>query len=69
MNKAWVFLVGGIVLILVGVLWVLQGSNALGQTGGMNGKSQWLVIGVVVAVIGVGLAAFGARGLRAGRGR
>ena len=69
MNKAWVFLIGGVVLVLVGLLWVLQGSNALGQTGGMNGKSQWLVIGVVVAVIGVGLVTFGARGLRAGRGR
>ena len=67
MNRAWVFLVGGVVLTLVGLLWVLQGSNALGQSGGMNGKSQWLVIGVIVAVVGLALIAFGTRRLRAGR--
>ena len=64
MNKAWAFLVGGVVLLLVGVLWCLQGSGSMGQTGGMNGKSQWLVIGVIVAVIGLLLVGFGVRGLR-----
>jgi hypothetical protein len=30
----------------------------------MNGKSQWLVIGVIVAVLGLLLVGFGVRGLR-----
>ena len=64
MNKAWAFLVGGVVLVLVGLLWSLQGSGSMGQTGGMNGKSQWLVIGVIVAVLGLLLVVFGVRGLR-----
>jgi len=67
MNKAWAFLIGGGVLVLVGLLWCLQGSGALGQTGGMNGKSQWLVIGVIVAVLGLILVVVGNRGLRTGR--
>ena len=64
MNKAWAFLVGGVVLVLVGLLWSLQGSGSMGQTGGMNGKSQWLVIGVIVAALGLLLVVFGVRGLR-----
>ena len=67
MNKAWVFLIGGVVLFLVGLLWCLQGSGSMGQTGGMNGKSQWLVIGVIVAVLGVILVVIGIRGLRTSR--
>ncbi len=67
MNKAWAFLIGGVVLLLVGLLWCLQGSGSLGQSGGMNGKSQWLVIGVIVAVLGLILVVLGIRSLRASR--
>ena len=67
MNKAWAFLIGGVVLVLVGLLWCLQGSGSLGQTGGMNGKSQWLVIGVIVAVLGLVLIVLGIRARRTSR--
>ena len=45
----------GVLLLLVGVLWTLQG---LGYVGGsvMSGVTLWAVIGPVVAVVGVGLA-------------
>jgi hypothetical protein len=33
----------------------------------MNGKSQWLVIGVIVAVLGLILVVLGIRSLRASR--
>lgn len=63
----WARVIGGVLLILVGVLWVLQGSGALGATGGMNGQSQWTLIGAVVAIVGVVLLVGGITKLRAGR--
>jgi len=69
MNKAWMFLIVGVVLVLLGLLWCLQGSGSMGQTGGMNGKSEWLVIGVIVAALGLILVALGIRGLRTSRPR
>jgi hypothetical protein len=62
--KVWISVVGGVLLFLVGALWILQGSGATGGSGGMNGKSQWLIIGLVVAVAGLLLLAGGVRKLR-----
>ena len=42
----------GIVLVLVGGLWVLQGLDVLGGDGGMNGESLWVVIGALVLIAG-----------------
>ncbi|WP_426592423.1 hypothetical protein ACPPVS_11610 [Cellulomonas sp. McL0617] len=67
MTMVWARVIGGVLLILVGVLWVLQGSGALGATGGMNGQSQWTLIGAVVAIVGVVLLVGGITKLRAGR--
>lgn len=64
MNKVWIRVVGGALLLLIGVNWCLQGSGAYGMKGGMNGESQWLVIGLVVAVVGLVLLVSGVRGLR-----
>jgi hypothetical protein len=63
----WVRLGGGILLLLVGGVWSLQGAGAVGGDA-MSGKSQWLVIGVVVALVGVFLIVGGVRKLRAGQG-
>jgi hypothetical protein len=41
----------GIILILAGLLWILQGTNVLGGSA-MSGKSEWLYIGVAVAIVG-----------------
>lgn len=46
--------VAGLLLMLVGIVWVLQGANVLGGSV-MSGQSQWLYIGIVVAVVGAGL--------------
>ncbi|GAA2471580.1 hypothetical protein [Terrabacter carboxydivorans] len=50
----------GVLLVLVGALWTLQG---LGYVGGsvMSGVTLWAVIGPIVAVAGLGLALSGAR--------
>jgi hypothetical protein len=50
----------GVLLILVGGLWLLQGLNVLGGSA-MSGSSLWAVVGPVVAVIGVVLIVVGLR--------
>ncbi len=47
----------GIIAVLVGLLWVLQGSNVIGGSV-MSGKSMWLWVGAVVAIAGLVLAAW-----------
>jgi hypothetical protein len=61
--RVWMRVVGGVLLLLIGGLWILQGSGATGDSGGMNGKGQWLVIGAVVAVVGLVLLVAGIRRL------
>ena len=50
----------GAVLVIVGALWFLQGIDVLGGSG-MSGKTLWVVIGAVVALVGVGIGAAGLR--------
>jgi len=42
----------GIILILLGGGWILQGSNVLAGSV-MSGQSQWLYIGIVVLIVGL----------------
>ena len=44
----WSKLIGGIVLVLVGVFWMLQGLNVI-QGYLMSGQTTFFVVGVVVA--------------------
>jgi hypothetical protein len=41
----------GVVLILVGVVWTLQGLDVMGGSG-MSGNALWAVVGPVVALVG-----------------
>ena len=41
----------GAILMLIGVVWALQGLNVIGGSF-MTGQTQWLVIGVVCAIVG-----------------
>ncbi len=44
----------GVLLILVGIVWILQGVNILlGSV--MSGQIQWAILGLLAAVIGAGL--------------
>ena len=49
----WVGRIIGIVLVLVGGLWALQGLGVVGGSA-MTGSTAWLVIGLVT--VGMGLA-------------
>ena len=44
----------GVLLILIGIVWILQGINVLPGSF-MTGQMQWAVYGAIAVVIGVAL--------------
>ncbi|HEY5438982.1 MAG TPA: hypothetical protein VIJ99_08765 [Acidimicrobiales bacterium] len=50
----WVRGVVGLVFGLVGIVWILQGTNVV-HGSGMSGHGGYAVLGVVVVLIGVAL--------------
>ena len=50
----WLKVIGGIVLMLVGVLWMLQGLNVI-QGYLMSGQTTFFVVGIVLALVGAWL--------------
>jgi cytochrome bd-type quinol oxidase subunit 2 len=59
MRVVWIII--GVLAILAGVTWTLQGLDLLGQSGGMNGQTMWAIIGPIVAVVGLLLLIMGIR--------
>ena len=57
-KPLWV--VVGVVLMLLGVLFGLQGLNVV-HGSGMSGQAFWAVAGPVIALVGLGLVGAGAR--------
>jgi hypothetical protein len=54
---------GGVVLVIVGAIWALQGFDVIGGSF-MSGDSVWAIVGPVVVVIGLVLAVMGWRRTR-----
>jgi hypothetical protein len=54
----WIWLVIGILAVITGVVWTLQGLNILGGSV-MSGRTIFAVIGPIVALIGLALAGVG----------
>lgn len=50
----------GVMLVVVGLVWMLQGLGVLGGSA-MSGVTLWAVVGPLVAVAGIVLAASGRR--------
>jgi hypothetical protein len=50
----WLGRIIGVVLVLVGGLWTLQGFGIVGGSF-MTGSTVWLVIGLVTVVMGIAL--------------
>lgn len=50
-GPAWVSLVVGSLVALIGLVWIGQGLGLIGG-GFMSGNGMWAVIGLVMAVIG-----------------
>ncbi|WP_203920831.1 hypothetical protein [Rugosimonospora africana] len=61
--KGWVSVVLGVLLVLTGLVWALQGFDVMGGSA-MSGKTMWAVIGPVVAVVGLVLVLLGSRWVR-----
>lgn len=56
----WLWLVLGVIAILIGIVWTLQGLNILGGSA-MSGQMIFVVVGPIVGVIGLLLVIFGLR--------
>ena len=56
MKRMWPFLVPGVILGAVGLVWTLQGINVLGGSA-MSGSPLWATIGPIVLLIGLALIA------------
>jgi len=50
----------GVILILMGGVWILQGFNIL-PVGFMAGQMQYALYGAILAVVGIGLLVFSRR--------
>jgi hypothetical protein len=59
-RMKWVWRILGALLILMGLVWILQGVNVLGGSM-MSGHIQYAILGIVVAAIGIGLEVFANR--------
>ena len=57
-----VLVVVGVVALVVGGVWIGQGSNLIPGSF-MTGNGMWLGIGLVVAVVGLVLLVLGVRGI------
>jgi hypothetical protein len=53
-------LILGVIAIFAGAVWILQGSGVLPGSF-MTGRRMWLIIGIVVAIVGLALAYNGIR--------
>jgi hypothetical protein len=58
--KGWLPMVLGLLALVLGAVWTLQGLDVLGDSV-MSGKQMWAVIGPIVAVIGLVLIVVGVR--------
>ena len=56
MKRIWLFLIPGVILSAVGLVWTLQGINVLGGSA-MSGSPLWATIGPIVLLIGLALIA------------
>ncbi|HVB93070.1 MAG TPA: hypothetical protein VND67_02040 [Acidimicrobiales bacterium] len=62
----WARGVIGLILCLAGVVWIAQGTNALGGSKMMSGHAGYAVLGGIVLVIGLALLGWAWR-IRRGR--
>ncbi len=56
-----IMLIGGVILLLIGGLWTLQGLGIVAGSA-MSGVTLWAIVGPVVALVGVYLLWRGIRG-------
>jgi drug/metabolite transporter superfamily protein YnfA len=60
-KPLWV--VAGVVLVLIGLLWTLQGIDVI-EGSSMSGTTTWSIIGPIVLLVGAFIMSVGIRGRR-----
>ena len=60
-KPLWV--VAGVVLVLLGLLWTLQGLDVI-EGSSMSGTTTWSIIGPIVLLVGAFVMSVGIRGRR-----
>ncbi len=63
----WVLSILGVILVLVGIVWILQGVNVLAGSY-MSGHLQYTGLGIIAAIVGIGLLVWANRRRRATHG-
>jgi hypothetical protein len=58
--RGWLVLALGLLAVVVGAVWTLQGLGYLGGSA-MTGETVWAIVGPVVGVVGLALIGFGLR--------
>ncbi len=56
----WLLDIVGAILALLGIVWILQGTNIL-RVGFMAGQLQYALLGILAAVVGIALIAYANR--------
>lgn len=52
MKRIWAYLVPGVILACVGLVWTLQGLNVMSGSA-MSGSSLWATVGPIVLLVGL----------------
>lgn len=53
----WALTILGVLVVLAGAVWILQGANLLPGSY-MSGNPQWILNGTITDIIGLGLIVF-----------
>jgi uncharacterized membrane protein HdeD (DUF308 family) len=61
--KGWLPFAGGLLALVIGAVWTLQGLNLLGGSV-MSGVTLWAIVGPIVALAGLLLIIFAMRSRR-----
>jgi len=59
-RSSWPWLTGGLLALVLGALWTLQGLDLVGGSA-MSGVTMWAIIGPIVAIAGLILIIIGVR--------
>lgn len=57
-KRSWPFLIPGVILSAVGLVWTLQGLDVL-RGSVMSGSPLWATIGPIVLLVGIALIGIG----------
>ena len=60
-SRRLALLVVGVILLLMGIVFALQGANVITGSSVMSGNSTYIYVGAIVAIIGLVLLAWASR--------